>query len=207
MKNGVRYRSYPRYKDSGAEWFGQIPDHWQIKRLRTFLKDGYDGLKIGPFGSQIRSDSLFDSGHPIYGQENVIKCDFQVGKRFVDDQMFRELSVYQIKPGDLLITMMGSSGRCVVAPAGLRPGIMDSHLIRLRFKEELRHAFAQILIDQAPYVEFQLLVLGKGSIMHGLNSTIIKQIELLAPPPSEQEAIITFIDRETAKIDELIAKK
>jgi type I restriction enzyme S subunit len=204
----VKLPPYPRYKPSRVEWLGDIPKHWKPQKLRWCLKDGYEGLKIGPFGSQIRSDELSNEGYPIYGQENVIGRSFEIKRRFVDEKKFKELSVYLIKPGDLLVTMMGTAGRCGIAPDNIESGIMDSHLIRLRLKEKfLQHPFTQLLIDESKYVGFQILLSGKGSIMHGLNSSIIKELVVLVPPTTEQVAITSFLDRETRRLDHLVAKK
>lgn len=66
--------------------------------------------------------------------------------------------------------------------------------------------FASLLLDQAKYVADQLQASGKGAIMHGLNSSLVKEIVLAIPPLHEQRAILVLLDRETAKIDALIAK-
>ncbi len=94
----MKYPAYEKYKDSGVEWLGEIPEHWQMIRFRFLLRDGYDGLKIGPFGSQIKLDDLSNEGYKIYGQENVIKRDFTIGHRYVDEDKFMELSVYELQP-------------------------------------------------------------------------------------------------------------
>jgi type I restriction enzyme S subunit len=204
----VSASAYPQYKPSGVESLGDIPNHWDVRRVRSCLHGGHHGIKIGPFGSQLRSDLLSESGYRVYGQENVIERDFDLGKRFVSSELFRELSVYKLEPRDILITMMGTSGRCRMAPDDLESGIMDSHLIRLRFRENIiAHEFVQRVIDEAKYVQYQVTRLGKGSIMHGLNSTVIKQLTLSVPPIAEQRAIAHFLDRETARLDTLVGKK
>jgi type I restriction enzyme S subunit len=48
----MKYPAYEKYKDSGVAWLGEIPEHWEAVRFRFLLKDGYNGLKIGPFGNQ-----------------------------------------------------------------------------------------------------------------------------------------------------------
>jgi len=203
----MNYPRYETYNDSGIEWLGQMPVHWELRRFRFLLKDGYDGLKIGPFGSQIKSDELVNDGYKIYGQENVINKDFTLGYRFLDEDKFKELRVYEIFPEDLLITMMGTSGRCEIVPEGIEQGIMDSHLIRLRTNKKLFVKFAQHLIDQSAYVAYQIQKLGKGSIMHGLNSSIIKSLIFILPSYEEQRSIVDFLDKKTAEIDALIEKK
>lgn len=204
----MSFPRYPKYKDSRLEWVDAIPETWAPTRLRFLLREGYDGLKIGPFGSQLTSDMLEENGaYKVYGQENVIGNDFTCGNRYIGDAKFRELSVYEINPGDLLITMMGTSGRCDVAPHDIIQGIMDSHLLRMRVTSSIRPDFVRLLIDEAAYVGKQIQLAAKGSIMHGLNSSIVKNLLLFVPPGEEQVQILAFLGRETAKIDELVAEQ
>ena len=77
----------------------------------------------------------------------------------------------------------------------------------MRVTPIVRAAFVRLLIDEAPYVGTQIELAGKGSIMHGLNSTIVKNLLLFVPPHDEQNKILAFLDRETAKIDALVAEQ
>ena len=114
--------SYPSMKDSGAEFIGKVPEHWEVNTLRRSLRP-YDGIKIGPFGSQLKLDEMTASGNKVYGQANVIRNDFAYGKKFIDDEKFENLRVCEIRPGDLLLTMMGTSGRCAQVPKDVNRGI------------------------------------------------------------------------------------
>lgn len=199
---------YSEYKPSGVAWLGEVPGHWEILPIKYLLRDGYDGLKIGPFGSQLTSDMHAEGGEfKVYGQENVISRDFERGTRFIDKEKFEELSVYEIRAGDILVTMMGTSGRCDVVPHDIQSGIMDSHLLRLRVEPKIQSEFLRTLIDEAHYLACQIQVMGKGSIMHGLNSTIVKCLLVAVPSSQEQSHIMSFLDRETGKIDALIAEQ
>jgi type I restriction enzyme S subunit len=151
---------------------------------------------------------MTEDGFKVYGQEHVIAADFDRGSKYIDPARFAELAVCEIRPGDLVVTMMGSSGQCAVVPDGIKRGIMDSHLLRIRLPDaELDPSFLCLLIDESSYVRDQIAAHGKGAIMQGLNSGIIKSIVLAVPPTSEQPAILSFLDRETARIDALVAKK
>ena len=46
----AKLKPYPTMKDSGVEWLGEVPGHWEVSALRRKLKR-FDGIKIGPFGS------------------------------------------------------------------------------------------------------------------------------------------------------------
>ncbi|MGH9893745.1 MAG: hypothetical protein ACREA0_17530 [bacterium] len=84
-------KPYPAYKDSSVPWLGKVPKHWEVGTLRRKLRP-YDGIKIGPFGSQLKLDQMSASGFKVYGQANVIAGDFARGTKFVDKQKFDELS-------------------------------------------------------------------------------------------------------------------
>ena len=199
---------YEKYKDSGVEWIGEIPEDWKIKGLKYLLKPGNDGIKIGPFGSMLKSSQLSNCGFKVYGQENVIKNDFEIGFRYISKDKFEELSVYEISPEDLLITMMGTTGQAQLVPNNIERGIMDSHLIRVRAeKHQVTPKYLQILVNDSAYIFHQKKLQSKGSIMEGLNSSIIKSFLILLPPIPQQIAIANYLHRRTAEIDELIAQK
>ena len=197
---------YPAYKPSGVEWLGDVPAHWEISALRRKLR-AYDGIKIGPFGSQLKLEQMSPSGYKVYGQANVIARDFARGTKFVGQEKFNELSACVVLPGDLLVTMMGTSGRCAYVPDDAVMGIMDSHLLRLRINANLDVKFASLLIDESPYVKDQIATAGKGSIMHGLNSSIVKDLALALPPLPEQTAIVRFLDHAHRRIRRYIRAK
>lgn len=201
----MSFPRYPEYKDSGVDLLGEIPVSWGLKRVKYLLRDGYEGLKIGPFGSQLTSEMLVDEGpYRVYGQENVIADDFERGSRRIDESKFSELSVYEIRSGDVLITMMGTSGRCAVVPNSIELGVMDSHLLRMRLGEDMCPEFLRTLIDESDYVKNQVRLLGKGSIMHGLNSGVVKELFVAMPSAEEQKSILGFLLHEKAKLDSLI---
>ena len=203
-----KYAAYPEYRDSGVEMLDVIPVGWKAKQVRYLLKDGAEGIKIGPFGSALKLEDMVDSGVRVYGQENVIKKNFTLGKRSISQDKFEEMRVYQVCEDDLLITMMGTSGKCELVPRDAEVGIIDSHLLRLRVKEaEVLPRFFRLLIDECYEIENQIKISGKGSIMHGLNSSIVKSLTLPLPSPLEQERVLNFLDYETGKIDTLIDKQ
>ena len=199
-------KPYPAMKDSGMEWLGAVPKHWAVGAVRRKLRT-YDGIKIGPFGSQLKLEQMSSSGYKVYGQANVIARDFARGTKFVDQEKFNALSACEVLPGDLLVTMMGTIGRCAFVPDDASMGIMDSHLLRLRTDFSINVRFVSRIIDEARYVKEQISVAGKGSIMHGLNSGIVKALVLALPPLAEQAAIVRFLDYADRRIRRFIRAK
>jgi type I restriction enzyme, S subunit len=195
-------------KDSGVEWIGEIPIHWEIKKVK-YLLHMHDGIKIGPFGSSLKLDTLTISGIKIYGQGNVIKDDFQHGHRYMPFERFeKDFTQYEILDGDVLVTMMGTTGKSKVFRGSYKRGILDSHLLRLRFNKSIFSSYLfSILLEQSDYISHQIKLSSKGSIMEGLNSSIIKELMVLIPPMKEQNQIVEYLDKQTQIIDTTIEKE
>lgn len=185
-----------KMKDSGIEWLGEIPEHWEVKQVRYLLEEGKDGIKIGPFGSSLKLDFMTDKGYKVYGQENVIKNDFTKGTKYIDESKYKEMVNYTISSGDIVITMMGTAGLAKVVPNDFEPGIMDSHLTRIRVnKSKFSNRLFELLINDSYLIKSQVQFHSKGSIMGGLNSSIIKSFILPTPDIDEQVKILAFIEK------------
>ncbi len=202
-----KFHNYPGYKNSETDWLKLLPTNWYIVKVRFLLKNGSEGMKIGPFGSALKLEEMVQKGIRVYGQENVINRNFKIGKRFISENKYNEMKVYTVKSGDILITMMGTSGKCQVVPHDAELGIIDSHLLKIRTNNKILPELFRLLIDETQEIRNQIIKHGKGSIMHGLNSTIVKELEIPLPPLDEQKSILKFLDKETAKIDTLIEKQ
>ncbi|MEI6068762.1 MAG: restriction endonuclease subunit S [Methylococcaceae bacterium] len=176
---------------------------WQTAKLRRKLRAA-DGIRIGPFGSALTLDQMVSDGYKVYGQENVISDDFTAGSRYITPSKYAELKACSINSGDLLVTMMGTTGRCCVVPKDIQVGIMDSHLIRLRFQKEIDPDFMALLIDKGHYIREQIGAAGKGTIMSGLNSAIIKDVWIGLPDLKVQRHLVRYVAEQTAQIDQLM---
>ncbi len=197
-------------RDSGIEWIGLIPDKWSICRIKDVLETGKDGIKIGPFGSSLTGKVNGTGQYKIYGQWNIVGKDFAAGQNYVDSDTFVELSSYKVIPGDVLISMMGTIGKCTIIPTGIQQGIMDSHVIKVRLNKNVCfNAFFEYIYDKdfSSFVINQLQRVKKGSIMDGLNSSTVKNLYLILPPVDEQQAIADYLDTKCAEIDALISLK
>ena len=197
-------------KDSGIEWIGEIPEHWEVCRVKDILEAGKDGIKIGPFGSSLTNKVNGDGECKIYGQWNIVNKDFTAGKNFVSAETYKELDAYKIVAGDILVSMMGTIGKCAIIPNGLQDGIMDSHVIKIRInKSTINPEYFELMYDKdnSTFIFEQLSRMKKGSIMDGLNSSIVKRLNLLLPPIDEQQEIVSYLLEKRSKIESLISIK
>lgn len=163
-----------------------------------------NGIKIGPFGSQLKKETLIPYGqYKVYGQENVYEKDFSLGDRYLEKEHFDKLSSCEIVPGDFVMSTMGTIGKCAIVPKGINRGIMDSHLVRLRFDtrkilpEYLLHLFS----DDFSYLKQQTSRLSVGGIMDGLSVGIVSSLEVSFPESKDEQLKIVKI---LSEADELI---
>jgi type I restriction enzyme S subunit len=177
-------------KDSGIDWLGQIPAHWEVKRLKFLVIDRI-GLQMGPFGGMLTDLSPDPTGYKLYGQENTISGDFQLGRRWIEKERFDDLARYQLHPGDLVITRKGSLGSCRQFPAQALPGIADSDTIAIRFDDrKLQSELAIVLLHDAAYIAAQIESTRRGAILAGLNTTVVGDLWIVCPKMDEQSQIV-----------------
>lgn len=195
------------YKKTELGW---IPREWRVIGTEEILIDEKNSIKIGPFGSQLKKEYLTNSGYKVYGQENVFRNDFNLGDRYIDQERYDLLKSSSLKPGDLVISMMGTVGKTAIIPNDIKKGIMDSHLIRLRVDEEVYNKkLLQQIIQNSTLVKNQIKKLSVGGIMEGLSSTIIKQLKFPLPLLKEQqkiENILSSVDSQIEDADKIIEK-
>lgn len=195
-------------KDSGNKWLGCIPKHWKVSKLKYLFGTGDDSLKIGPFGSAMKGKTLESGPYKIYNQAHLIQNDFNLNRHFVSEETFEELSSYEVKPDDILFSMMGTIGKCQIMPSGYPKGIMDSHLLKARLNEKVLPQFFVYAYDKdySSQVIQQLLYVSNGTIMNGLNSSILKNVIIALPPVNEQQEITKYLDKFIQEVDMRIAK-
>lgn len=197
----------PGYKQTEA---GVLPEDWGCEQLPALLARAKDAIKIGPFGSALKKELLVEKGYKVYGQENIYKRDMGVGNRYISTSHFQKLRSCQISEGDFLISMMGTIGKCFVVPADIEPGIMDSHLIRLKLDDSKLTASFLSQLFQTRVVSDQLRQLSVGGIMEGLSSKIVKLLNIPTPTIKEQAAIVealSDVDAFIESLKQLIGKK
>ena len=193
-------------KGSGIEWIGEIPVEWQVPRIKNIIQQTKNGIKIGPFGSALTNKTTEKGEYNVYSQANLIASDFSFTKNTIDAYTFEELKGYEVFPGDICLSMMGTIGKCKKVPVGIARGIMDSHLIKIRLSESVDSRFFEYVYDKdlGGVCFSQMQFDKKGFIMDGLNTSIVKNLFFPLPSKYEQVRIADFLDSECARIDAVI---
>ncbi|RJR29962.1 MAG: restriction endonuclease subunit S [Desulfobacteraceae bacterium] len=173
---------------------------WLQVKLEQLAVPEKGAIKIGPFGSQLKKTELVLSGIHVIGIENVLTGRFDgLGDRYITEKKFRTLRSVEVKPGDVLITMMGTIGEVAIVPKGISRSIMDSHLLRIRPNHRIcKPEYLAWLIKGSAVTKQAIQGNAHGAIMKGLNSKIVRSLPTPLPPLSEQNRIVEILDQADA---------
>lgn len=199
-------KRYDKYKPSGVEWIGEIPEDWEIERLRfigRFTSSGID-KKINedePLVKIINYTDVYGNSSLVLNSDRsymIVSCPEQ--KR-IDHQVIK---------GDLIFTPSSETivdiGLSALVDEELENTAYSYHVLRFRFEKETDHAFKKFLCNNH-FVLNQFSANAKGTTRQILNRENFNSTIVILPPKPEQTAIANYLDDKTAKIDKLIEKK
>ncbi|MEX0828261.1 MAG: restriction endonuclease subunit S [Haliea sp.] len=202
----MSFPEYPDYKDTGVEWLGQIPPHWNAMPFK-WLIDRNDG---GAWGDDPTGEGdtvvLRSTDQTVDGQWRIV------------DPATRALSAREklhtsLAEGDLVVTKSSGSALHIgkttlvtreVASLGCCFG---NFMQRLRMRPAFLPRLAWYLMN-SEIARIQLDLLSNSTTgLANINGTLIGEMQVAVPPHVEQPAIVCFLDHETAKIDALIQEQ
>ena len=178
---------YREYKNTEI---GRIPKEWKVVALEEVsLK-----IKTGPFGSQLKKSKLSETGVKVYTQENVLKKNFSIGNLYINYDKFKKLKSMEVKPGDVLLTIRGTTGFSAVFPENAERGIIHTNLAFVRVKTDLLYPeYLSILINDYSIVKSQIVTLSSATTLGALYAKHIKRIKIPLPSLSEQQKITKIL--------------
>lgn len=174
--------------------FKGYTEDWEQRKVTELLKNSSSAMKIGPFGSALKKEYFVDEGIKVYAQENAFTGDFSIGDYYITEDKYKELQSCELYPGDLVISMMGTIGACAIFPENAEKGIMNSHLLRLQFDNEVIPKYIMYLLRDSDLIRKQIDRLSVGSIMSGLSSSVVKKLVFPIPTLAEQKRIVEYLD-------------
>lgn len=200
----MSFPRYPKYKDSGVEWLGQVPQHWEVKRLKRAChvfpsnvdKKSHDG----------ETPVLLCNYTDVYYNETITAgMDFMAATASPD-----QIAKFTLRAGDTIITKDSETADDIAVGAYVLadlPGVVCGyHLSMVRPLPDTDGAFVKRVFDST-YAKSCFEVRANGLTRVGLGQYELDNVELPFPPRAEQTAIAAFLDRETAKLDALVAEQ
>jgi len=193
-----------KMRDSGVEWFDDVPAHWGVDRLKDVVAANKDAVKVGPFGSDLLLGDMADEGIKVFNQRTVIDRDFESGVHFVSPEKYAQMKAFTVYPGDLLITTRGTIGRCAIVPDTAPLAILHPCLMRMQTnKIKLLPEYLAVLIQDCGLVLRQLQMMSAATTIDVIYSDSLKRTYLPLPPVAEQQTIIDFLAEKNAEFTSL----
>ncbi|SQC37031.1 putative restriction endonuclease S subunit [Klebsiella pneumoniae] len=201
-----QYKAYPAYKDSGVEWIGQVPEHWQVKRLKHLISQcqngvwGDDPLEDGSDTLCIRvADFDRDNNVVIYNPSTYR----QITKEHQDSRLVSKGDILLEKSGGGAQTLVGANVRYL----GEEPAVCSNFVAVIKPSKKAESAWLNYLMASMYALKINLRSIKQSTGIQNLDSEQYLDEGVAAPSLDEQATIATALDRETARIDALIEKK
>ena len=194
----MSFPRYPAYKPSGVEWLGEVPEHWQVKPLKTI--------------TSINDEVLPESLSPDYEIEyvDIGSVSLANGIEKTEAMPFGDAPSRARRiprDGDVLVSTVRTYLKAI-APVVNPPSnlVASTGFAVVRPRHGLEPGFLKYALQEEHFIQ-QVISRSTGVSYPAINASDVAKISLNLPGSSEQLAIATFLDHETAKIDTLIAEQ
>ena len=202
----MSFPQYPEYKDSGVEWLGEVPGHWGVDRLKASIVTSKNGI----WGEEPKGDED-DTPCVRVADFDRQKLRVELTEPTIRNVTSREREGRTLNKGDLLLEKSGGGENqpvgCVVLYDDERPAVCSNFVARVQLKPGMVSSYWRYVHAAAYAVRLTTGSINQTSGIQNLDQDRYYNERAAFPPPEEQTAIATFLDRETAKIDALVAEQ
>ncbi len=187
------FPKYPKYKDSGVEWLGDVPEHWEVRKGRYIFSESNERSKDGT------------ETHLSMSQRFGLVPADQLTAKSLQSESYEGAKL--CRTGDIVLNRL--KAHLGVFSVAKQPGVIspDYSVFRLLSSAHQPQFFDFLFKTPAYMTAFNKAVRGIVVGFFRLYSGDFYNIQFLVPPPDEQDRIVAFLDEKTAEIDRLIAKK
>lgn len=188
------------YKDSGVEWIGKIPKHWEIKKLKYLVKHIIGGGTPSSSTQHYWADNI-NNGFMWVSIADITKSSFiQDTDRYISKQGLNNSSARLVKPYSILYSIYASLGKVAYSDQELST---NQAILSLELKENIvyyKYMF-YVLLNTTQYIT----KLSNSTTQNNISLEILKNILVSFPGIKEQKLIVSYIEKESKKIDDTIS--
>ena len=193
---------YPKYKDSGVEWIGEVPEHWSVSSLKRSVKEIYSG-GTPESGRAEYWASREDDSIPWVAISDMTRAPVvETTEKCITPAGLASKRLRVLPAGTLLYSMYASLGK--VAVLGLPVTVNQAILGIVPDSGRSAQCFLRYWLVQ---MESHLSLFSTSNTQNNLNAGTVRSLPLLVPPLPEQAHVASFLHRKTAKIDGLVAEQ
>jgi len=194
---------YEKYKDSGVEWIGEIPEGWEVKKLKYVADANPSNVDKK---SKDNEDSVLLCNYVDVYKNEFISSELNFMKATASND---QITKFILKKGDVIITKDSETPDDIAAPALVAESfdnvVCGYHLTHIKPKNINGDFLFRYF--QSKYLNSYFEVSANGVTRYGLSVDKISSALILNPPRPDQTTIANYLDRKTAEIDKLIAQK
>ncbi|MDV5036594.1 restriction endonuclease subunit S [Vibrio diabolicus] len=198
-----RYKAYPEYKNSGAEWLDCLPSHWETVALKMLI-DVRDGTHDTPTYVEPSESSypLVTSKDVTGGKINLTSC-----KQISEEDYNSIIKRSAVSIGDILMPMIGTVGSPILIESNSNIAIKNLSLFKTSSENNQLDTKYLLYFLNSNECTLQFSLESRGGVQNFVSLGTLRNLGLPFVPRSEQQKIANFLDHETAKIDTLITKQ
>lgn len=194
-------------KPSGIEWLGDIPAHWEVKKLKYYIDILTDYTANGSFAGLAENVQYYTT--PNFSRLvrlTDLREHLTNDGMYVDEHAHHFLKKSSLYGGEILLANVGAyAGLVCKMPAINYPATLGPNMFLLKFEKDLDNDYAYFLLA-ADIVESQLKLVSISTAQPKLNKDNVKDVLVVVPPLEEQKDILNFIETKTEKVDTILLK-
>lgn len=190
-------------KDSGIEWLGQIPAHWEATRLGRISLN----IQTGPFGSQIHADEYITDGIPLINPSHLVDGSV-VPERDVSisESAKARLARHILEQDDIVLARRGEMGRCAIVHKSDGEMLCGTGSARVRLDQRISNpGYIALLLSTKGNSQF-LENQSNGATMANINTSILAHLPVLCPPLPVQQRIVGFVRKAGSSVNHLLVR-
>lgn len=194
---------YTKYKDSGIKWIGDVPDNWNIKRIKHLgnIVNGY----------AFKSNEFADNGTRVMKISNIqtMRIDWS-DESFIDKKYFDELPLFRVKKGDIVFALTRpiiSTGIKVAINTSEDPILLNQRNALLNIENKKYQRFLYYILVNQRFTQSFDSVIDKTGQQPNISSIDIGNLSIPFPPEELVITIANFLDKKTSEIDKTVTKK
>lgn len=199
----MSFPRYPAYKPSGVEWLGVVPEHWSMKQLKHCIHRLGSGGTPESGNPDYWADDESDDSIPwvAIGDMSSASVVYSTAKSLTQAGI-TEKNLEIFPAGSLLYSIYASLGK--VSILGVDAAFNQAILAIISNSDLVSQSFLKYWLEN---IEKHLSYYSSSNTQANLNAAKVLAYPVAVPHPDEQARIATFLDRETTKIDALIAEQ